>query len=571
MTRKPLPVGVENFEMLVTRGYFFIDKTWLIKDLLDQKSTVNLFIRPRRFGKTLNMSMLQYFFEDERERDGSKKDNQALFDGLAIMDAGEPYLSHMGKYPVISLTLKEASQPNFQTSYTLLTYEIAREYDRHSFICDGDCLEPHEKEKYRRIMAWKGTEADHLSSLQFLCSCLKKYYGKNAILLIDEYDVPLENAFFNGFYDQMVSFLRGLFGAALKTNHSLEFAVITGCLRISKESIFTGLNNLKIISILNDQYDEYFGFTNREVQKLCDAYHMPQKFQLIQDWYNGYLFGKTNVYNPWSVIQFVDDLKENLERYPSSYWANTSSNSIVRSLIDQADDETKSEIEALIEGKTVKKPIHEDITYEEIYDSMDNLWNFMFFTGYFRKACQWADSDGHQYAELAIPNREVKQIFRTKILSWFEEKIREKDLSNLYTSLVNLDAETLERELNDLLMETISFNDAYENFYHGFMTGILSKMKGYKTRSNLESGYGRSDLILRPITRRKAAFVLEFKIAKSFSELREKAQEALRQIEEKQYQQELNSDGYAVVHKYGIAFFGKDCLVRLGTESEDSQ
>ncbi|MCI8646343.1 MAG: AAA family ATPase [Firmicutes bacterium] len=564
MKHKPLPVGVENFEMLVTRGYYFIDKTWFIKELLDKKGAVNLFTRPRRFGKTLNMSMLRYFFEDEREQDGSKKDNSALFGGLAIKDAGEAYLSHMGKYPVISLTLKEARQADFQKSYKLLAYEIAKEYNRHSFVCKGDHLELHEKEKFQRIMEWKGDENDHLSALQFLCHCLKKYYGKKAILLIDEYDVPLENAFFNGFYEEMVDFLRGFFGAALKTNDSLEFAVITGCLRISKESIFTGLNNLKIISILNHQYDEYFGFTNEEVKKLCADYHMPQKFDLIQDWYNGYLFGNSNVYNPWSVIQFVDDLKENPEQSPSSYWANTSSNSIVRSLIERADDETKAEIEALIEGKTVEKPIHEDITYGEMYDSMDNLWNFMFFTGYFRKIRQWMDGEDHQFAELSIPNREVKYIFRRKILTWFDEKIRERDLSGLHTALLNLEAETFEEELSDLLQETISFNDAQESFYHGFMAGALSKMKGYVTRSNRESGRGRSDLILRPVTRRKAAFVLEFKIAKKFSQLEEKAAEALRQIEEKQYEQELNNDGYAVVHKYGIAFFGKDCLVRLG-------
>lgn len=417
-------------------------------------------------------------------------------------------------------------------------------------------------------MEEQGSQVDYSDSLQFLCHCLKQYYGIKAILLIDEYDVPLENAFFNGFYEEMLSFLRGMFGTALKTNDTLEFAVITGCLRISKENIFTGQNNMKIISILNEQYDEYFGFTNEEVKKLCNDYGMPQKFELIRDWYNGYLFGQANVYNPWSVIQFADDLQANPERYPTSYWANTSSNSIVRSLIDQADEETKGEIEALIESKTVEKPIHEDITYGEIYETMDNLWNFMFFTGYFRKNRQWMDPNtNQQYAELALPNREVTYIFRTKILSWFDEKIRERDLSAMYAALLNLDVETFEQELNNLLLETISFNDAYESFYHGFMAGALSKMKGYMTRSNRESGHGRSDLIIRPITRRKAAFVLEFKIAKTFSELEQKAQEALAQIEDRQYVQELNNDGYAIVHKYGIAFFGKDCLIRLGSDS----
>lgn len=564
MKYKPLPVGVENFEMLITRGYYFIDKTWFIKELLDKKGTVNLFTRPRRFGKTLNMSMLRYFFEDERERDGSKKDNRALFDGLSIMSAGEEYRSYMGQYPVISVTLKEAKQPELMKSYRALVQQIAREYLRHYYICESSCLLPHEKEKYLRIMEERGSEDDYGQSLQFLSDCLKQYHGRKAILLIDEYDVPLENAFFSGFYEEMVSFLRGMFGAALKTNDSLEFAVITGCLRISKESIFTGLNNLEIESILSKNYDEYFGFTDEEVLQLCRDYGLERKYELIKDWYNGYIFGNANVYNPWSLIRFIKDLLADENEFPKCHWANTSSNSIVRSLIDRADDETKAEIEALIEDKTIEKPIHEDITYGEMYDSMDSLWNFMFFTGYFRKIRQWMDGEDHQYAELAIPNREIKYIFRTKILTWFDEKIRERDLSELYTAFLSLDAEAFEEVLGELLQETISFNDAYESFYHGFMAGVLSKLKGYITRSNRESGRGRSDLILRPVTRRKPAFVLEFKIAKSFPEMEKKALEALRQIEEKQYVQELNNDGYAVVHKYGLAFFSKDCLIRLG-------
>ncbi len=565
MKYKPLPVGVENFEKLITRGYYFIDKTWFIKDLLDKKGDVNLFTRPRRFGKTLSLSMLRYFFEDERERDGSRKDNRAIFNGLSIMEAGEKYLSYMGKYPVISVTLKEASQPDFELSCDLLAIQISSEYERHSYVYKSGCLDPHEKEKYLRIMEERGSRGDYRDSLRFLSSCLRKYYGRKAILLIDEYDVPLENAFFSGFYEEMVGFLRGFFGAALKTNDSLEFAVITGCLRISKESIFTGLNNLEIESILSKNYDEYFGFTDEEVQRMCRDYDLGHKYELIKEWYNGYIFGNANVYNPWSLIRFIKDLLADENEFPKCHWANTSSNSIVRSLIERADDETKGEIEALIEGKTIEKPIHEDVTYGEMYDSMDNLWNFMFFTGYFRKVRQWMNpKTKQQYAELTIPNEEIKYIFRTKILTWFDEKIRERDLTDLYAAILGLDAETFEEELSDLLQETISFNDAQESFYHGFMAGVLSKLKGYVTRSNREGGRGRSDLILRPVTRRKPAFVLEFKIARKFSELEAKAGEALQQIEEKQYEQELNNDGYAVVHKYGIAFFGKDCLIRLG-------
>ena len=350
MDYKPLPIGIDNFEKLITRGYYFIDKTLFIKDLLDNKGAVSLFTRPRRFGKTLNMSMLQYYFEDMRDEfTGEKKDNCYLFEGLNIMDCGEEYTSHMGKYPVINLSLKSAKQPTFERAFEELKKQIAYEYDRHKFILQDDKLSD-KKERYLKIADVKGNISDYSNSLQFLSQCLEKYYNKKVIILIDEYDVPLENAFFEGFYDDMISFIRSLFESALKTNSSLEFAVITGCLRISKESIFTGLNNLEIISILNKSYDEYFGFTNEEVKRICEDYKIENKYELIKEWYNGYIFGNANVYNPWSVVRFVKNLKIDINEYPSSYWANTSSNSIVKSLIERADDEIKSEIEDLIEG-----------------------------------------------------------------------------------------------------------------------------------------------------------------------------------------------------------------------------
>jgi hypothetical protein len=362
----------------------------------------------------------------------------------------------------------------------------------------------------------------------------------------------------------MMDFIRTLFESSLKTNSSLEFAVITGCLRISKESIFTGMNNLKIISIMSKQYGEYFGFTDDEVRKICDDYNMPQKFETFKDWYNGYNFGDANVYNPWSVIQYVDDLCAYIDQYPKAYWANTSSNSIVRKLIDVADENTKKEIEDLIEGKTIEKPIHEDITYAEIYDTMDNLWNFMFFTGYFRKFGERMDERTNEiYVTLTIPNEEVRYIFRTKVLGWFDEKVKARDRSRLFNALVNMDVATVEEEIVDMLLETISFNDAYESFYHGFLAGILSGMKGYTVKSNREGGTGRSDLFIRPVTRRKAAFVLEFKVADKFKQMDAKADEALAQIEKKGYARELMDDDYETVHRYGIAFCGKDCLVKL--------
>lgn len=559
--RKPLPVGIDNFEKLVTRGYYFIDKTEYVRDLLDLKGDVNLFTRPRRFGKTLNMSMLQYFFEDMRDQDGGIIDNTGLFEGLNIMRAGEAYLSHMGKYPVINMTLKAGKRPTFESACTQIAWQIAMEYDRHRYVLDA--LPESDRVRYKKIMERDAAPDEYCASLQFLSICLEKYYGKKTIILIDEYDVPLENAYLRGFYQQMVDFVRSFFEAALKTNSSLEFAVVTGCLRISKESIFTGLNNFKTISILDEKYDEYFGFTDKEVRKLCGDFGLPDKYDTFQSWYDGYVFGKANVYNPWSVIQFMDDLKQNPDWFPRSYWANTSSNSIVRKLIERADDSVKGEIEHLIDGGVIEKPIHEDITYGEIYKTMDNMWNFMFFTGYFRKVEERMDDNDIRWLTVRLPNREVRYIFREKVMSWFQEKIQEKDLTNLYTAFVNKDTQTLEEELSQIMFETISAMDENESYYHGLVTGLLSPMKGYRTKSNRESGKGRSDLFVKPVSRRKEAFVVEFKVAKRPRDLEKKADEAIRQIEDRQYAAELLDDGYEAVGKYGIAFCGKDCLVKF--------
>ena len=434
MEQKPLPIGIDNFEKLITRGYYFVDKTLLIKDLLDNKADVNLFTRPRRFGKTLNISMLQYYFEDRRDEfTGEKIDNSYLFEGLNIKAEGEKYTKDMGKYPVINLSLKSAKQRSLDLAFQCIREEISNEFKRHKYIIESDVLKA-EKEHFMKIVNNDKDMSLYITALKFLSNCLNKYHNEKVIILIDEYDVPLENTFFEGFYNEMISFIRSLFESALKTNPSLEFSVITGCLRISKESIFTGLNNLKIISILDDRYAEHFGFTDEEVVKICDDYNMQHKYETIKQWFNGYIFGETNVYNPWSVMQYVDDLKANINKLPKSYWANTSSNSIVKSLIERADDITKGEIEALIEGKTIEKPVHEDITYEDVYDNLDNLWNFMFFTGYFKKISERMDENTQEnFVELAIPNLEVKYIFRTKILKWFNEKIKSEDLSILYT------------------------------------------------------------------------------------------------------------------------------------------
>lgn len=359
----------------------------------------------------------------------------------------------------------------------------------------------------------------------------------------------------------MINFIRSLFESAFKTNSSLEFAVITGCLRISKESIFTGLNNLEVISILNWNYDEYFGFTGEEVRRLCKTYGLEYKYDLIREWYNGYIFGNTNVYNPWSVIRFVKDLTGHEDEFPHSYWANTSSNTVVRKLIDMADDSVKSELEHLINGGTVEKPVHEDITYGEVYENMDNLWNFMFFTGYFKKVDERMGEDDMRYLTLMIPNREVRYIFREKIMAWFNEKMKVRDLTRLHNAFINKDTQTLQEELTDILYETISSFGESENYYHGLVAGLLSGMKGYRTKSNRETGRGRCDLFVKPVSRRKEAFIVEFKTTKKIRELEKRAEEALQQIEEKKYVLELEDDGYDLSGNYGISFCGKDCCV----------
>lgn len=554
MNFKPLPIGIDDFEKLITRGYYLVDKTLFIKDLLDNKADVNLFTRPRRFGKTLNISMLQYFFEN------SSKDNSYLFENLNIMKAGEQYISHMGQYPVINLSLKSAKQPTFELALKCIKDEIINEFRRHNYILESDKLSE-EKEDYKRISRKDDDEGLYVTALKFLCECLEKYHEKKVIILIDEYDVPLENAFFEGFYDRMIKFIGSLFESALKTNSSLEFAVITGCLRISRESIFTGLNNLDIISILNQYYDEYFGFTQAEVSNMLKDYGLSEKEELTKSWYNGYIFGQAQVYNPWSVVKFVKDLYKNSNVFPTSYWANTSSNSIVKSLIERADTVTKKEIELLIEGKTIEKPVHEDITYDEIYDSMDNLWNFMFFTGYFKKVGERISETNQKYIELEIPNQEVKYIFRTKVLKWFHDKVKSKDLSKMYTAIIGGEEKDFEVELGRLLMETISFNDAYENFYHGFVAGALANMHDYIIKSNREGGKGRSDLFIKSVSVRGIAIVIEFKVAKHIDELEEKAEEAIKQIETKGYELELRSEGYKNIIKYGICFYKKDCFI----------
>lgn len=561
MENKKISIGIENYKEIINKKYYYIDKTLFIKDLLDKGGKVNVFTRPRRFGKTLALSMVKTYFENEIDLQGEVIDNSQYFEGKNISKAGEMYTSHMGKYPVISLSLKSAKQPNFEMAYASLLDEIIGEYRRHSYVLRGKVLMQEEEEKYREIMAERADNIDYAKALKFLSDCLKKYHNIGVIILIDEYDVPLENSYFRGFYDKMVDFIRSLFESSLKTNDSLEFAIITGCLRISKESIFTGLNNLEINSILTENYAEYFGFTEAEVTKMLIDYELEERIPEAKDWYNGYLFGETEVYNPWSVINYVKTAIFNKNPLPRPYWSNTSSNSIVRSLVEKADEEAKTEIEMLIQRGTIEKPVHEDITYEDIDKSQDNLWNFLFFTGYLKKTKEVL-VDETIYLTMKIPNREVRYIFRNTIQDWFRQHLEQTDLSALYTAVLEGDCETFSNAVTDQLLESISYNDYKEDYYHGFLCGLLKGCKGYRIISNRESGKGRYDIVMRYPSARGKAVIMEVKMADTFDGLEAGCDKALKQIEAQKYDAELLADGYRNITKYGICFYKKECMVK---------
>lgn len=555
---RPLPIGIDDFREIIEQGYYYVDKTGLIKELLEMRGKVNLFTRPRRFGKTLNLSMLQCFFEE------GYCDAKRLFQGLEIMAQGEVYTRHMSRYPVISLSLKSLKQPGYGLAYIQLKKVIAEEFRRHDQILESEQLTEAEKRRYKNIRDVQGEEADYLDALKFLSACIGKVTGKRSVILIDEYDVPLENAYFSGFYDEMTAVIRSLFESALKTNEYLEFAVITGCLRISKESIFTGLNNLKIVSITNPMYSEHFGFTEAEVEAMLRFYGRENCLDTMKTWYDGYLFGKTEVYNPWSVINYVEQVWADPDAFPQPFWSNTSSNSIVRTLVENADMRVKQEIEALIGGETIEKPVHEDITYDDIQPdkSRENIWNFLFFTGYLKKTGERM-AENVRYIEMAIPNEEVRYIFKNTVLNWFEQKVSKKDLTPLYTGIVQGDSGKIEREVSWLLREGISFYDAKEAFYHGFLMGLLNGMDGYYAYSNREAGEGRFDICLKSMDVTKPAVIMELKVAASYAELEKRSCEAVEQILGKQYETDLVRDGYQDVLCYGIAFYKKNCRIKL--------
>ncbi len=556
----PIPIGIEFYKQMVSEGYYYIDKTLLIRDLLMHKNTVTLFTRPRRFGKTLAQTMLKTFFEKEIFPDGTIADNSVYFHGKKIMESGEEYLKHMGQYPVIFLSLKTAKQPTYEMAYESLKIIISKEFIRHRYILDGEILLPVQKRCYNSFIEQTAGMLEYATSLQFLSECLEQYHNKKTIILIDEYDVPLENAYFNGFYGQMVFFVRSLFESALKTNESLKLAVITGCLRISRESIFTGLNNLEVISVLNEGYSEYFGFTQSEVDTFLETYGISYKKDEVKRWYDGYVFGSTEVYNPWSVINYIKDTVYKNTKFPKPYWSNTSSNSIVRELIENADAITRDELEELVDGGTIEKPVHEDITYEDIYASQDNLWNFLFFTGYLKSVDRKFKSDTICLV-LKIPNREIRSIYKNKVTEWFDDKIKANDFTKLVTAFETGNCNMISDIITEQLMETISFYDYKEDYYHGFLAGLLKHNKKYVVKSNRESGLGRYDLIMKTHRIRQGkAIIIELKIAENINGLEKGCTRALEKIEKFHYDRALLAEGYTDIAKYGICFYKKECL-----------
>lgn len=560
--KKAISIGIDNFKDIINKPYYYVDKTLLIKELLDQGGGVNLFTRPRRFGKTLALSMLKTYFEAEYDVEGNRIDNSHYFDGLKIMDAGEEYTRHLGQYPVISLSLKSAKQPSFDMAYDILIDDIAWEFKRHRYILKSDVLVEDAKRKYESLMSREAPKAEYATSLKFLSKCLEDYHNQKTIILIDEYDVPLENSWFRGFYKEMLDFIRSLFESALKTNDSLAFAVVTGCLRVSKESIFTGLNNLKTISVMSDKYAEFFGFLQSEVDEMLTYYQLEYKHEEIKRWYDGYLFGVTEVYNPWSVINYVDDMRVRGSLFPKPYWSNTSSNSIVRELVENANGVVKKEIEHLIAGGTIRKPVHEDITYGDIHKTQENLWNFLFFTGYLKMVKQEFEVDTI-YLTLTIPNEEVRYIYRNTIREWFTEQVKKADFKDFYEAILNGDTEAIENFISGQLFSSISYHDAAENFYHGYLLGTLGGLNGYEILSNRETGLGRADIELKPYHPKMTAILFEIKQTDKFTKMDEMCDKALQQIEEKQYVEGLLEEGYQKVISYGICFCKKSCKIKM--------
>ena len=562
--RKKLPIGIDGFEKIRTNDFYYVDKTLFIKELVENWGEVNLFTRPRRFGKTLNMSMLKSFFEA-----GS---DPALFDGLKIMQEKKLCEKYMGKFPVIFISLKSVDGLDFQTALTALKTVIGNEAGRFYFLSSSGKLTDDERGAYAQLTEvgssqggiYTMTDKVAAASLKTLSSLLSKHYGQKVILLIDEYDVPLDKAFQAGYYDEMVSLIRSLLGNALKTNDSLYFAVLTGCLRISKESIFTGLNNPKVHTISDIRYDEYFGFTDLDVDELLEFYGLSAYKDIIRDWYDGYRFGDTDVYCPWDVINYCDELLADSGAEPENYWANTSGNDLIRRLLKKASQSTREDVEQLINGGSIIKAIRQELTYQEVEESIDNIWSVLYSTGYLT-CCRRVPG---KKMELALPNREVRELFIDLVKDWFEATTRADSgrISHFCTAFPAGDADTIQEMLGDYLWDSISVRDTAvrrnmkENFYHGMLLGLLQNQDSWLVKSNVETGEGYSDISIQ--TPERLGIVMELKYADD-GNLEKACGEALRQIEEKKYAEGLKRRGMKKIIKYGIAFWEKECMVEM--------
>ena len=562
-----LPVGIDDFRKLRESHFYYVDKTRLIEQLLLNWSEVTLFTRPRRFGKTLNMSMLKSFFDIGTD--------EALFDGLYISGNKELCDEYMGKYPVIFLSLKGVEGLTYEEAFEAFVRIMGKEVNRVSFLADSDKLTQIEREQYKGLTIMKNgrlafDKEKLISSLQLLSQLLYKHYGKKVVILIDEYDVPLDKAFQNGYYNEMVSLIRGLFGQALKTNEFLQFAVLTGCLRISKESIFTGLNNFKVMSITDSRFDEQFGFTDIEVKKLLSDYGMDSHFDEVKEWYDGYHFGRADVYCPWDVINHADHLRDDSDAKPQTYWINSSGNSLVRRLINRADSSTKDEIERLIAGEAIEKVIRLDLTYDEIENSIDNIWSVLFTTGYLTKIGEVKLPDSESYAyRLVIPNKEVREVFVLQIQEWFKAVVaNDNDTMKLLSkAILDKDEAILARQLNIVMgrmisiLDTKASDDMKENFYHGLLLGLLrGSNPDWLIKSNRESGDGFSDILIKP-ENPDLGIVIEVKYAKEFKGLDAVCDAAMAQIKQKRYDETLRDEGRCDILAYGIAFCRKRCRV----------
>ena len=547
--KKRIPIGYEDFKQLIDSGFYYVDKSML------SGGQNNLITRPRRFGKTLNFSMLKYFF------DINEKDNAYLFDGLKISEHYEELAMYRNTHPVITLSLKCAKQGDYREALRGLKYEIQRQFINNKFILDSDKLADEYKDEYKKILSMD-EDAVWSNSIQLLSICLKQYYGTKTIILIDEYDVPLEDAYFSGYYDEMVRFIRSLFESALKTNSALEFSVITGCLRISKESIFTGLNNLAVNSILSNKYSESFGFVQYEVDELMKYYNIEEKSQLMKKWYDGYLFGKSEVYNPWSVLNQVKEWSEDKDISAIPWWTNTSSNNIIRTLVSQADNETKDIIENLIHGGSVETVLKETVTYGDLTENNENIWSFLFFTGYLKikEIVKTGEVIGEPTIySLVIPNLEIKSCYTDIIIQYFEIYKKAINKDNLYKALLGRNAQDFAEQITDLLRKTISYYDSTESFYNGLISGLLSGNVYYKVESNRETGDERSDLVLYQQDVAQNAVILEFKVCGKNETADDAAKRALKQINDRDYASKAREDGYKNIIKYGVAFKGKMC------------